>query len=253
MTEFAKLFNEYSHLSDEGIALCVDAMMMEKTYQLPGSLILHVADCAQCKKDVIETYMLVESQEYHAKEGHPYFIKTVINREKRFLIWYRVAAAIVVVISVGVIAYLVLSINQKREALERAQIEWSATAANERANTTSRDSAEKLPSLLAEDFPTSPNLENLVNTQLRSRGVRVFSPRIGALVDRHVKFEWEEDGGEAVKIEILSNKERVIHAVRVKGSPHNFDRQLEPGLYYWKLEGKSELLYVGKFIVKKKS
>ena len=253
MTKSNKLFNENSHLNDEGIALYVDAIMLEKNYRLPGTLILHVADCAECKKEVIETYMLVESQEYHSKEEHPYFLEAVINREKRFLIWYRVAAAVVVVISIGVIAYLVLSINQKRESVGKAQTAHSVVAGNEQSTTVGRDIVQKPSLLIAGDFPTSPNLENLVNSQMRSPGLRVISPKIGVLVDRYVRFEWEGDGGEAVKIEILSSKDRVLLGVSVAGSPYILKRQLTPGLYYWKLEGKNELLYVGKFIVKKGS
>ncbi len=253
MAKSNNLFNENSHLSDEGIALYVDAMMLEKNYKLPGALILHVANCAQCKREVIETYMLVESQEYHSKEEHPFFLEAVINREKKFLLWYRVAAAIVVVISVGVIAYLVLSVNQKRESIGKGQIEQSVITNDERPEKVAADSTQKPSPLLAEDFHTSPNLENLVNAQQRSQTIRVLSPRIGAIVDRRVKFEWEGDGGEAVKIEIISNKDRILYAVSVSSSPYLFERQLSPGLYYWKLEGKNDLLYVGKFIVKKGS
>ena len=250
MTKSINMFKENSHLSDEGIALYVDAMMLEKNYRLPGALILHVADCAECKKEVIETFMLVESQEYNSK-GHPYFLEATINREKRFLIWYRVAAAIVVVISVGVIAYLVLSINQKRESVGKAQTEHSVVVGNEQSRTAVRDTAQRSSLLIAEDFSTSPNLENLVNSQLRSAGLRVISPRTGALVDRYVRFEWEGEGSEAVKIEILSNKDSVFESVSVVGSPYILKRQFTPGLYYWKLEGKNDLLYVGKFIVNK--
>ena len=251
MNESAKLFNENSHLNEEGIALYVDAILLGKNYQLPGALILHVADCVQCKKEVIETYMLVESQEYDAKDGHPYFLDNVINREKTFLVWYRFAAVIVVTISVGVILYLFLSINQRKELTGKLQTGRSIVANNEQSATAAGDTIQSPSVLNTENFLPSSNLENLVNAQLRSPALRVISPEIDALVDQHVKFEWEGDGDDAVKIEILSNKDRVLQTVNVPGSSCVLNLQFAPGIYYWKLEGKNELLYVGKFIVKR--
>jgi hypothetical protein len=41
-----------------------------------------------------------------------------------------------------------------------------------------------------------------------------------------------------------------LQTITVRGSRYVFSQKIPPGLYYWKLESKDELLFLGKFLVK---
>jgi Tol biopolymer transport system component len=51
-------------------------------------------------------------------------------------------------------------------------------------------------------------------------------------------------------LKILSNKEQTLVAAEFKTNSYTAQKIFSPDLYYWKLEAKDELIYVGKFVAK---
>jgi hypothetical protein len=123
-----------------------------------------------------------------------------------------------------------------------------------REQDRSRSSPEVIRSeQLAENtdnFAVSPTLESLANAVTRSTSVVVRTPRNGAAFKRNIVFEWTAVEGGGITLEILSNKGKPLYRFAHQKSPVLFNSGLKSGLYYWKLEGKSDLLYVGKFLVR---
>jgi hypothetical protein len=70
------------------------------------------------------------------------------------------------------------------------------------------------------------------------------------VVSQPILFVWKTQESGPFTVKILSNTEKVSKSMRVEKSRLLFTGKLNPGLYYWKLECKDELLYVGKFMVK---
>ena len=76
---------------------------------------------------------------------------------------------------------------------------------------------------------------------------------MGEEVKNKLTFKWNSTTSEKLTIKILSNKEDLL----AESTPVNNEYELDvvannykAGLYYWKLESKDNLLYVGKFFVK---
>ena len=113
-----------------------------------------------------------------------------------------------------------------------------------------KDSKVNHSRIFADNFSESPNLENLVNSASRSELPLIVSPKNNVVVSQKILFEWKMQEAGLVSVTILSNREEVLKNIRLKQSKFLFSVKLNPGLYYWKLQRKDELLYVGKFFVK---
>ncbi|MDD8019428.1 MAG: hypothetical protein PHP42_13730, partial [Bacteroidota bacterium] len=103
--------------------------------------------------------------------------------------------------------------------------------------------------LLVANFTESPNMEDLVQNQFRSTSIEALSPIVGKVASQPIIFKWK-GYDEQVTVKVLSNKEVPVSSTTVDGTSLTLKKNLSPGLYYWKLESKEELLFVGKFIVK---
>jgi len=117
-----------------------------------------------------------------------------------------------------------------------------------------RQQIEEQKRLFAANSTPSEFYENLIRDQFRSGVVTVTSPDTGFNVKDVLVFSYE--GGEGIKvfIKIFNNKEEELLMLEPDGNTFVFENvpnKLDPGLYYWKLEDEDEMLYLGKFYVKK--
>ena len=60
------------HLSEMQLAQYVDALMLDTQDQLPEEILAHVADCIECKVDVMGVLDLIESIEARTSFHHPH-------------------------------------------------------------------------------------------------------------------------------------------------------------------------------------
>lgn len=122
-----------------------------------------------------------------------------------------------------------------------------------------------IPGLIRKDveinlanFEESPALESRMGAYYRSPDFQVIitSPEKGANFKDQIPFQVDVKR-DKVKVEgpfelkILNNKEVMVFNGRIENNQYILKEKLEPGLYYWGLEYKNELLYIGKFYIKK--
>jgi hypothetical protein len=120
-----------------------------------------------------------------------------------------------------------------------------------------------IPSLLFVErdpaFAVNESLEAYLGEAHRSVGIfsefKIISPEIGQKFDRKVLFQWtiKSDGQpyeETLHLKVLNNREEVVQDQSINGISFRSIEISQPGLYYWTLEHKGEMLYLGKFIVK---
>jgi hypothetical protein len=247
------MFAKSHHLNQEEIALYVDALKLSKIDQLPEELLIHVADCEECKTEITEVFSLLEEQEYSREAPHPYFDRANQGKMKRPWQAYRIAAILALGIGIGAIVYYLSVTTAEQEMLIPAQSSRPAEVGNEStgvAGKTRRNADQPGKELFAGNFIESPNLEDLVNNELRSAEIQVLSPANGAVVSERLLFEWRGSSEGPFVFHLLTNTESVLVSRTVTESRIVPEVQLAPGLYYWKLESAGELLHVGKFFVK---
>ncbi len=100
-----KLFNVDGHLSEEGIAIWVDALQYQKTGALPEKVKEHVENCALCKSAVVELYSVI-GQEDRPLSEHPYFGGTDHQTRRAIKhdikLWIKIAASLLILVSIAV-------------------------------------------------------------------------------------------------------------------------------------------------------
>jgi hypothetical protein len=108
--------------------------------------------------------------------------------------------------------------------------------------------------LYAANFEESENLELLMDQNYRtSDDLLVISPMRGDVIREEVSFDWTYSRKGQLDLLILDNKEDVLFKFTLRDNGLLFNltgNELEPGLYYWKLENEDDILYMGKFIYK---
>lgn len=247
MSQDLSYFDGHPHLSDEAVALYVDAIRIGKVYQLPSAVLDHVAECGKCKGEILEVFSMQEGVEN--REKHPYFGREHEGRGLLTFLPYRMAAVCVVAIGVSMLLYY-LRVAWRDETLPQKSLVASETGVRGDHAEAAAESSSAQPRLFADDFTLAPNLENLVDAQSRSSSVRVLSPLQGTTQGGKILFRWKSDQSDVMTLKILSNKEKTLHVFTVRNSRYVFAEKVPPGVYYWKLESRDELLYVGKFIVR---
>ena len=249
MVKVYNFFDENAHLNEETLALYVDALKLHKVYLLPGAVLGHVDDCQKCKSDILEALPFVVERVDSVREPHPYFCQNANSMPARFSLPYRIAAIFFVGIGIGILFYL-FRYMREGQGIKTDSIQSVQVIRPEFRKSPAKDSKVNHSRIFADNFSESPNLENLVNSASRSELPLIVSPKNNAVVSQKILFEWKMQEVGLVSVTILSNREEVLKNIRLKQSKFLFSVKLNPGLYYWKLQRKDELLYVGEFFVK---
>gem|GEM_PF-591796 len=250
MPRINNFFTDKAHLSDEAIALYVDALRFNKVYHLPSVILSHVADCRECKMEIVEIFSLLQGPEIDGTEPHPFLDEKTAEVEMEFSIAFRVAAVLVIGISIGLVSYYFRMLLEEHTVIS-GSIDTPEYVQRGKQNFVPSDSlAVSGQEFFAENFTVSPNLENLVNAHSRSLSVEVLSPLNGENFKERILFQWKADADDRLTLKILSNNEKTLQTISVRGSRYVFSQKIPPGLYYWKLEDNDELLHLGKFFVK---
>jgi hypothetical protein len=247
-----KLSREDSHLTEEGVALYVDALKLKTTDRLPDRVREHVASCLRCKQEIVELESLVDEDSYRGLRSHPAF--GVLERGDRVRYLYRIAAAILVMLGVGAVVYLSGLFGWNRPAPEptakQIEVGHGGTDTARAAMKTDSGTIVERRGALAANFEPSPNLEGVVNSSMRSADVSVLSPAGGEVVRGNVSFRWRTDIRPPYTLKILNNHEVEKARLSLSEQGYVWKKKLADGLYYWKLEAGGELLVVGKFVIK---
>ena len=102
----------------------------------------------------------------------------------------------------------------------------------------------------AANYRPFPDLEVLVHTASRSQAVTVRSPGIEETVAGTIVFDWRTEAVGPVTLKIISNVGKEVRTFSNPTLPLRLSDLAQPGLYYWKIEDRNDLLFVGKFFLR---
>ncbi|MEW5800106.1 MAG: hypothetical protein AB1728_13990 [Bacteroidota bacterium] len=241
-------FTDRMHLTDEGVALYVDALKLQRTSDLPKEMLKHVSHCPDCQLQIVEVHEMMKNDLYDASMKHPYFDTVVHEPAVRYgASLFRIAAIVTGAALLGFGYYF--ATNNTTVQTPPAIVQHETPKMDQTNVPAKEPPVKEQEQLLADNFSESLNMEDLVRTQFRSISVEVITPDVGEVVQQPVQFKWK-DVGEPLTLKILSNKERTLISTQVTTNSYTAQKKFAPGLYYWKLETKDELIFVGKFLVR---
>ena len=237
-----KLFDENSHLNEEGVALYVDALNLNTFEQLPEPVLEHVSECDTCKLNIEELFQLLEEVEKREEQRSFFRPRPKLESLNRS-IFYRIAA----VLLVGIGLYGIIRLGSPGR--DQGKIEGSTQIIPPSSAGIDSSSKGTAKSLLSDNYVVSPELEGMIGVHYRSSDIEVAFPTVGERIHGKVAFKWAWSEKEKVILKIVNNKGKEVVYAETNENAYKFSGTLDRGLYYWRLETANELLYVGKFIV----
>jgi hypothetical protein len=249
-----------AHLNDESVAQYVDALIASTTDALPPEVRDHVAECLECKMAITELYSILRTKD-SSERARPAAPESRAHRSFAFpRAAYRIAAVLALALLAGVAGYLWLSAPAHESTTQRVS-KKADTLLTQQGNgmqnpmssgvSLEKQKGDRTQYELAASFTVDPNLEDLVGVSLRSEGVKVIAPLPGADVGDDISFEWKAVNEPTLTLHILNNTGTIVRTTKSDSPPVVIKARFGRGLYYWKLESDEELLYVGKFFVRK--
>jgi hypothetical protein len=110
----------------------------------------------------------------------------------------------------------------------------------------------------AAKFQPSPALESYMQQTLKSSQyvLEAHPPNNATFKKPAIEFGWtlQDEHAEIagpLELRILNNKQKQLYSFQVKGNRLAFDEKLDPGLYYWALLSENEMIYLGRFFVRR--
>jgi hypothetical protein len=245
------VFRTDGHLSAEATALYVDALKLGRLDQLPGGLRMHVEECFECKSEITGLFSLVAGSDYSREGAHPTFDAPESDRRSATPAILKLAASIAAVVGLGALGYWWYN-HESHTGVDGAEQLAQSPAIVDTVQIHGRREegvvARQQP--LAAAFAESPEMEDLMKSDVRSEEVEVRSPANGIYVRPGVRFEWTTAAKPPYQLLIVNNRDHTVRRVQLQESAYVMKDPLPTGLYYWKLIGEGELLHVGKFKVR---
>jgi len=242
----------------------------------------HLKDCVECR-DAYEDILLLNQLENQFVIRLPLFrrIREKIRRVMSKLalsdftfnqklvrqVAYSLAAAVVLIFIVLSITVLKRGANTWQQpelsvADQQDTLKQEEAKAPQQVQTPEKKESlptgkkkpsigEKLKQLYAENFKPLPAMEGMLAYNARSASVKIISPQNGQNFQKEVFFQWENQENKPFYLKIYSNRGVELFSSRVDTTQFVLTKKIDPGLYYWKLESDDELLYLGKFFVRR--
>lgn len=187
----------------------------------------HIASCDACSTRLKE---IEEVEEGQAQSQQKYVLRMIPTV-------YRYSIAATVVIALGLVAafYLTNRHQSSKESLPPGQ-------------------SLAVQGLDLERFTPNEMLENFVGRTLRSGSdVKFITPGIGDTLAAPFTFRWDSQKKvRSYTVTVVDNMNGEVWKGSTTSGRMEFTAQIEPGLYYAKLEADGALVRVGKFIVVRK-
>jgi len=239
MTNHRPYSHTFDHLTDLQVAQYVEALLTGQPSAIDSEIRHHVEECLKCKSEVLGLYSLrynsqTKSQEISIDAAYDTsgFLKNFQRKS-----WLKMAALFVIVIGISAVSYYISvpGISQHKQ---------SQSAAGDTAVTITNYAS-------LSRFDESPNLEDLLHSSMRSSTIKVLSPPDGFNAKNQIEFRWENGNSATYYLKILNNREEIVQQDTLQGTQFLLKKLPVPGLYYWKLENQTELLHLGKFIIRR--
>lgn len=224
-----------SHLKEEGLALAADALRSGRFNDLPDFIRHHLESCQECRMAVMELHAATRSEHGEWNEPPPFFSnrkqQNAHRRRSVTMFWFKVAAAILVLLLAGWVL-----LNKV----------WMSDS-----SPTLVDQTENTENLQPRDaFAPDPMMESLMELRFRGQAIQVTSPLKQDVnkAGKPISFNWNQEIPEPLQFTLQNNAGRIIARMQVYTNQLQM-QSLTAGRYYWKLERKTELLYLGSFVV----
>ncbi len=103
-------FTEDGHLTDEGIALWIDALAEDRLNELHPDIVEHGEDCMKCKEAIIETsHYLTSETSAQNLTGREVKIRNLFNSQGMI---FKLAAVALILIVIGYLLFLFLPLHK---------------------------------------------------------------------------------------------------------------------------------------------
>lgn len=253
-------FQSNGHLSDEGIARYAEALKQDQANALPADLRQHIEQCDDCHRQALDLYALIADFDYSQVALPPPAPKAVLRP-----IW--VNRALLAAASVAALIWII-NVLWKPGA---GHIQPQSPQVVAHDDTTARPSpalkqkdlevpapkpkqqAPPAKEWIAANFEPSETLDGLLNDATRSEMLNVKTPANGTTFApaQPILFSWSgATAGEPLQIVIVNNQNKEQYRLDAGIEGLTFAKKLNPGIYYWKLENETDLLYVGMFFIR---
>ena len=254
------------HLTNEELAIYVDALESNSLENIDESIIKHVLECDHCAKDAIELNHILFSKK-------PQTEKTRIRKNAIYYLSAAVAASLILFM----ILFNTDTFNQKHKKLSADNLTEDSLIKKgmdtmgviskkdekkkkEKKSTDTTLSKEtkkhNQPTvLLAEAYVSNSNLEKLVNRfkgNVRGDIVEILTPSEFEIQKQEkIILRWLNEYQEEIFIEVFNNNGEKIYNTTSVSDSVIIEKTLDNGLYYWKIfNTEFDLLFTGKIIIK---
>lgn len=260
---------ENGHLSDESLARYANTLTGEESSPMTEEVLTHVEACSECKDKILELTMFLRNPDKSvAQPAIPQFLVVPEKPRRRWnTLSMRLAATFfVTALLLGTYFFVYKDGSALREILfpssttehvktvepgHMVQPDNNTTPENNGGTTSNGNGGVKTTNRLRPpNFRVNPNLENMIGTQYRSVAVQIVSPLNNSTLHGDIVFAWKKNLHSPLTLKIINNKNEVAYNYAVEGNHFVFKQKLVPGLYYWKLENRQDLLHIGKFFIK---
>ncbi|REL38392.1 hypothetical protein DYD21_00080 [Rhodohalobacter sp. SW132] len=217
-------FNKDGKLNDNGIALCAEAVVLGKMGQLPERLRKAAEEDPETRREIAALATLLDKQELKS-DSHPFFDAGHQARVSTFPTLKAVAVILMTVMLGTLIAYF--------------------------SGQVDPNDSDPVREDYSENFEPNVFFESLTGQTTRSDELEILEPELDAEKQNGMNFRWAAEQDENFSLIILSNRgDEIIRADSLHDS-FRLEQDLVPGLYYWRLETGDELMYVGRFTVRR--
>lgn len=284
-----KAIKDQNHLSDEQIALYVDALRADKTDDLPLAILSHIDDCQPCHRQAIDLYSMLNDVDYTNIGAHP----TLDKKEAKVFSMPRLLMRIAAAVALLVVSFYFFSrntdVNDRGDIVrdvtptektnpvntpnsaEEKTLQKEDLIIPEKEEVIVKDAPVKLEApkqknpqpksiipiepqntreLYAANFEPSVEWSDMMNETVRSTSFQVLQPKSPTAFKPNTKIAFQWKGSNMNRyLVVMNNKGDEIHKAKVIANSFELDAKLLPGLYYWKLDSDEDLLHVGSFTV----
>jgi hypothetical protein len=220
----------------------------------------HLLYCEECRNQIhlLEATIADIENNQKARFRDKTFINSELTVSKKFhrMSFTRTAAVIILLVGLGGIVMIVFNKLQTDSSIPVFTKNTYDSLMNVNPAETSHiiDSGRKFvsdiemesPVYAMENFRTNSFYENLVENSYRNYEITITSP-VKDTLSKIPVFSWEGTIGNALTLIIMNNREKKVFIEKIK-SGTSPDLILDPGLYYWQLQDKTQTLITGRFI-----
>ena len=257
-----------SHLNDHQTALYVDYLLNEKSSKPAENILNHVESCPICKDNILDVFFCLKNfRSLQKQRPFKYLIPELTiekSPRKQYAYLKRIAASFFIMALFLTFYFTIIDrqlfqnkIDSKghSSSISNPANQHSLTSIKSLSRTENIKPSQPEKRSVADsqnkNFTINPNLEYMINSQFRNETIKVNSPANNSTLINNIIFSWESFTAKPIQLKILSNRNEVLFEYTIQTNQFVLKEILFPGLYYWKLENQTDLLYVGKFFIGK--